>query len=281
MNNYNNFSYSRTYKGPVRLVVLDWSGTVVDYGCLAPAKVFVALFQSRGVPISMEQARAPMGRYKKDHIRAIFEWNAGVRDKWQEKHGREWEESDVESMFTEYKEMQLKVLGDHNDIIPGCIEACKWMRENGIFIGGSTGFFKEAVNAYLKLVEGKGYQPDLMLCSDDVPEGRPAPWMIHENMKKAGVYPASAVVKVDDSLTGIEAGLNAGAWTVGITRAGTLVGKSQAELDSMNPKKIRELISQAKRMLLKEGAHYTIPSIADLPNVIREINAQLAAGVQP
>ena len=34
------FTYNRAYRGPIRLVVLDWAGTTMDFGCMAPAVVF-------------------------------------------------------------------------------------------------------------------------------------------------------------------------------------------------------------------------------------------------
>ena len=42
--------------------------------------------------------------------------------------------------------------------------------------------------------------------------------MIYLNMVRLDVYPAQAVVKVDDTTSGITAGLNAGCWTVGIAK---------------------------------------------------------------
>jgi len=31
------FVYRRSCRGPVKLVILDWAGTTMDYGCYAPA----------------------------------------------------------------------------------------------------------------------------------------------------------------------------------------------------------------------------------------------------
>ena len=56
------------------------------------------------------------------------------------------------------------------------------------------------------------------MTSDLVATGRPTPAMIYQNMVNMDVYPAQAVVKVDDTTSGIVAGLNAGCWTVGIAK---------------------------------------------------------------
>ncbi|MDV7390789.1 hypothetical protein RZS08_05515, partial [Arthrospira platensis SPKY1] len=53
------FSYERAYRGPIQAVILDWAGTMVDFGSCAPAAVFQKVFADQGVPISMAEAREP------------------------------------------------------------------------------------------------------------------------------------------------------------------------------------------------------------------------------
>src|SRR5271169_423099 len=81
------FSYRRVYRGPIEAVLLDWAGTTMDFGCIAPAVVFVEVFKRQGVPIDMAEARLPMGAHKRDHIQRITEID-GVRDRWHKAHGR-------------------------------------------------------------------------------------------------------------------------------------------------------------------------------------------------
>ena len=59
------FSYTRIYRGPIRAVILDGAGTTMDFGCMAPAVVFRQVFEKAGVPISIEEARIPMGRTRR------------------------------------------------------------------------------------------------------------------------------------------------------------------------------------------------------------------------
>ena len=56
----------------VRAVVLDWAGTMVDHGSLAPMGVFVEAFARFGVEITIEEARGPMGMAKRPHIAALM-----------------------------------------------------------------------------------------------------------------------------------------------------------------------------------------------------------------
>ena len=92
------FIYQRRYRGPVKLVILDWAGTTMDYGCYAPAVVFVEVYKRKGVEISMEEAREPMGVHKLVHIRKISQIPS-VDRRWQEVHGGPCTEEDVQRMF--------------------------------------------------------------------------------------------------------------------------------------------------------------------------------------
>src|SRR3954463_1416352 len=115
-----NFLFQRSYRGPLQAILLDWAGTTMDYGCYAPAVVFTEVFKRKGVPISVEEARAPMGAHKKVHIRKISQLDA-VQQRWQAKHGRLPSEEDVEAMFQAFVPLQLDCLADYADLIPGAL----------------------------------------------------------------------------------------------------------------------------------------------------------------
>ena len=46
------FTFQRMYRGPLKAVLLDWAGTTMDYGCFAPAVVFMEVFKRKGVEIT-------------------------------------------------------------------------------------------------------------------------------------------------------------------------------------------------------------------------------------
>ena len=41
----------------IKLVVFDWAGTTIDHGCLAPAGAFVTSFATKGVSVTLAEAR--------------------------------------------------------------------------------------------------------------------------------------------------------------------------------------------------------------------------------
>ena len=111
------YVFKRSYRGPVRLVILDWAGTTVDYGCFAPAVVFIEVYRQRGAEITIEQARRPMGLHKRDHIRAISQMDE-VAAAWEQAYGRPVTEQDVDDMFADFQPLQLQCLADYADLIP-------------------------------------------------------------------------------------------------------------------------------------------------------------------
>ena len=94
------------YQGKLKAVVLDWAGTVVDCGVYAPAVAFAEVFKAEGVPITMEEAREPMGTHKKVHIRKITELEP-VRRRWFERYGACPNEEDVERMYNNFVPLQV------------------------------------------------------------------------------------------------------------------------------------------------------------------------------
>ena len=255
---------------PLRAVILDWAGTAVDYGSCAPVAAVMEAFRSLGVPVSREQARAPMGKAKRDHIRAMLEEQA-VASQWESKHGAGDIETAIDSVYEAFLPIQRQLLADYANLIPGCVESIQYCRDRGMKIGSSTGYTRELMEILMPLAAEQGYEPDAMVCASDMSEGRPAPWMCFENARRLGVYPPEAIVKVDDTIVGIEAGLNAGMWTVGVAASGNLVGLSlqgYSELDSVEQER---LTASARQQLLQSGAHIVIDSIAELPNAIEQI----------
>ncbi|MBX7257699.1 MAG: phosphonoacetaldehyde hydrolase [Candidatus Hydrogenedentes bacterium] len=274
------FVFRRSYRGPVKAVVFDWAGTTVDFGCCAPANVFVDLFNSHGIAVTSEQAREPMGIHKKDHIRILLKMEP-IAAQWEKKTGARPTEKDVESLFAEFVPRQVETIAKHADIIPGALETIAAFRAKGIKIGSTTGYNGEMMAVLTPLAAKAGYTPDTMVSVSDVPEGRPSPWMALEAVKRMNVYPLEACVKVGDTPADIGEGLNAGMWSVGLVDHGNEVGLTAAEFAALSPEDRAAKCAKARQRLVSCGAHFVIDTIAQLPATIDEINCLLARGERP
>ena len=114
------FYFQRQYRGTLKGILLDWAGTTMDYGCYAPATVFVEVYRRKGVPIAVDEARVPMGAHKKVHIRKNSQLPE-VNQRWQAALGRQPNEDDIEGMFHDFTPLQLACLADYVDLIPGSL----------------------------------------------------------------------------------------------------------------------------------------------------------------
>ncbi len=274
------FRFQRRYRGPLKAVVLDWAGTTLDFGSRAPVLAVMEAFRGAEVPVTLEQARGPMGMAKRDHLRVMLEMPE-VAHSWRAVYNRAPSPSDIDRLYTQFLPLQREILATNSQLIPGCVEAVEECRSRGIAIGSSTGYTHELMDVIIPLVRAQGYCPDAIVCASDVSPGRPAPWMCFENARRLGVYPMEAIVKVDDTTVGIEAGLNAGMWTVGIARSGNLVGLSEEELRQLAPPDRALRVEAAAAELYRCGAHFVADTIAELPHVLRRIEEDLRRGLRP
>src|SRR5688572_27703698 len=122
------------YTGPLRAVVFDWAGTVLDYGSRAPVLAVMRTFADHGVPVTSEEARGPMGMAKRDHIVALFEMSR-VRDAWTIVHGKPPGEPDVERLYKSFIETQRGFLVENAELIPGCLSAIAACRDRCLALG--------------------------------------------------------------------------------------------------------------------------------------------------
>ena len=262
-------------------VIFDWAGTVVDFGSFAPTQVLIDVFAQTGVPVSMAEARVPMGLAKWDHIQALGRLPA-VAERWQARFGREMTDADVDTLYEKFMPLQIARVGEYSAPIPGAIEVINRLRTRGLKIGSCTGYPRVVMNQLLPLAAAAGYAPDHTVAADDLPAGgRPGPWMALENVLALAINDVRHCVKVDDTVPGISEGLRAGMWTVGLSASGNQVGLTADQWRVLFPAQQAEYRAPAEAQLYQAGAHYVIDTINDLPAVLDAIETRIANGEHP
>lgn len=263
-------------------VILDWSGTTIDRYAMAPTFAFVEVFKKFGVKITPAEAREPMGLRKDAHIAEILKMPS-VRKKWKEVYGRAPDELNKKDIFEKFLPLQIKCLKNYTELLPGVAKTSQDLQKIGILIGVTTGFSKEMVDILLCHAKEQGFTPDAAVGGDEVLNGtRPYPNMLFKNMDLLGIANPKSVIKVDDTVSGIGEGLNAGCWSVGFSKWSSYVGvdsfehEAQLSFDELEEKR---MVSREK--LLNSGAHYVVDDINSLPNVILDVNRRLINGESP
>lgn len=232
----------------IRAVILDWAGTTVDQGSVAPVRSIQRVFARHGVTVSDAEARRDMGLPKREHLKRILariDANAGKRE--------------LDAYYAEFIPTQLELLREHSQVIPGVVEAVKDIRRRGIRVGSTTGYTPVMLDVLIPCARGQGYEPDCAFTPEQAGGGRPHPYMMYLTAATLQRYPLSAFVKIGDTPADIDEGRNAGAWTVGVSKTG----------------------NSAADELRSAGADFVIDSLADIASTLDEIEALLAAGKRP
>jgi 2-aminoethylphosphonate-pyruvate transaminase/phosphonoacetaldehyde hydrolase len=257
----------------LKLVVFDLAGTTVDFGSLAPLAAFERAFVEHGVKVTHDEIRPFMGLHKREHIVSMLR-TPEIAKRWHGVHGREWTEGDVDALYQSFIPLQLAVLPDYGALVPGLLDVVAALRERGLRTGATTGYFREATNLVLEMAAKQGFVPDSAKGADDVKAGRPAPSMMFRIMEELDVYPPSSVVKVGDTLPDIYEGLNAGAWSIGVTSSSSECGLSEREYRALSEEERHTKLTAVRRKFMEAGAHGVIDTLAELPGLLDQLRGE-------
>ena len=270
------------YQQPSKLqaVVLDWAGTVVDFGSFAPTQIFVEAFGEFGVAVSLEEARGPMGMGKWDHIRTLCNLPQ-IAERYRAVFDRLPTDADVTALYERFMPLQIEKIALHSAVIPGALEAINTLRGQGLKIGSCSGYPAVVMAKVVELARQNGYVADHVVATDEVPNGRPHPAQALANVIALGVSDVAACVKVDDTWPGILEGRSAGMWTVALTCSGNALGLTYEQYKALPAAELALERARITQMFEGSRPHYLIDTIVELPAVIDDINARLARGETP
>lgn len=164
----------------LQAVILDWAGTAVDFGSLAPVAALQRVFDAAGVPVAAAEVREHMGTLKKDQIRSICAGQR-VRSAWAERYGQQPSEDGVERLFADFLPEQSNILAEFSAPIPGVPVTMAAWRAAGLRIGSTTGYTRALLEIVIRAAAAQGYLPDASVTPDEVGGGRPRPFMCYRN----------------------------------------------------------------------------------------------------
>ena len=170
---------------------------------------------------------------------------------------------------------------EHATLIPGAADLAETLRLRGVKIGSCTGYTRQMMTGVLPLAAAQGYSPDAVVCAGETSFGRPSPLMLWRVLTELEAWPAFACVKVDDAPVGVQEGVAAGTWSVGVAASGNGVGLGLQDWLALSETERRSRAQAAAESLWTAGADFVIDTVADLPAILDEIERRLAAGERP
>jgi phosphonoacetaldehyde hydrolase len=261
---------------PVKAVVFDWAGTMIDFGCMAPVQALVEVFAAEGLALSAAEARRDMGKAKLDHLRALLA-DPAVASRWVALKGSPAKDADVQRLYARLEPAMRAAAAGASRLIPGGAETVAELRALGVKIGSGTGYTREMMADILPAAAAQGYAPEVVVCAGETPSGRPAPLMTWKALIALDAWPASACIKVDDAPVGIEEGRLAGCWTVGLSGSGNGVGLDLETYAALDLEERRERLAAAEAPLRAAGADFVIEDVSALMPVVHEIAVKIGA----
>ena len=258
----------------LQCVILDWAGTVVDFGSFAPTRIFVEAFGSIGIDISLDEARGPMGLPKIDHIRTLCS-QPEIRQRFEKKFSRLPNENDIETIYQRFMPLQIAKVSEYSQLIPGSLKTIKILREKNLKIGSTSGYPRVVMDRLIPSAAAEGYSPDCIISSDEVKKGRPGPSQALANVVALGIDHVRACVKVDDTIPGILEGKTAAMWTVGLRFSGNFLGLTYEEFQKLSSNQLEKERQRIDELFSPSEPDFLIDTIEDLPSIIDQINEQI------
>ncbi|NAS20915.1 phosphonatase-like hydrolase [Herbidospora sp. NEAU-GS84] len=188
----------------IELVVLDVAGTTIEeHGSVYDA--LEAAVRAAGATPTTDEVHRWMGAGKREAVAALLG-------------------EPSEAVYQDFRaRLAARYAARPPHPLPGVTEAVTRLREAGVQVALTTGFDREVTTGLLESVGWTGFF-DAVICVDDVPAGRPAPYMIFRAMEATGVTDVHRVLTAGDTVRDLEAGANAGAAIV----VGVLTGAQDA-----------------------------------------------------
>ncbi len=180
----------------IELVIFDMAGTTVrDDGQVPTA--FTAALAEFGVAVGADAIRAIRGASKREAIRALLPAD-GKRDAM------------TAQVYTCFRTHLARQFTDTVQEVTGARGVFSWLRTRGIRVALNTGFDRDTTQMLLAALGWERDVVDAIVCGDEVPHGRPAPYMIFRCMEATATMSVSRVANVGDTALDLRAGDNAG-----------------------------------------------------------------------
>jgi len=193
----------------IDLVIFDLGGTTIEDRGQVP-EAFNTVLRGHGIELTGEAVHALRGASKREAIGRLLEhYSPG---------GAPDIASRTEQIFAEFRRCLAALYAESGiRAIAGAEETFARLRGLGVKVALNTGFDRTITELILHEVGWEKGTADAVVCGDDVPQGRPAPYLIFRAMEATGVVDVHRVANVGDTILDLQAGGNAATgWNIGV-----------------------------------------------------------------
>jgi phosphonatase-like hydrolase len=220
---------------PIKLVVLDIGGTLIgDHGEVPDA--MLGAFSRHGMTVTPQEFSEWRGASKRGMVQHFVEQRGP-------QSGRP---ALIEAIYGDFVSTASKAYANVQPI-PGAEQALKELQAMKLILATTTGFDRMLTTQVLSHLGWQHYFV-ASITSDDVVDGRPAPYMLFRAMEAAHVNETAQVIAVGDTPLDLQAANNGG--------VGAAIGVYSG--------------AATEERLRKERNSGVLPSVAELPGLLRK-----------
>ena len=191
------------------LVIFDMAGTTIEDRGQVP-NAFAATLAANGLSITADEIMRVRGVSKRQAIRNLIPARLG-----EDASARQAMEDRIYHEFR--RELANTYMSAGVKCVDGADATIKRLRTAGGKVALTTGFDRDIATLLLSSIGWTSNMIDVVVCGDDVENGRPAPDMILLAMKLAGVSAPAMVANVGDTTVDLESAARAGVrWNIGV-----------------------------------------------------------------
>lgn len=187
----------------IDLAVFDMAGTTVRDDGQVPA-AFTSALAAHGIEVSVQAIRSLRGASKRQ---AIFDLLPPEGDR----------AARAQTVYATFREHLARRYDAGVHAIPGAAQAFASLRTHGIKVALNTGFDRDTTQMLLTALGWTTDVVDAVVCGDEVPHGRPAPYLIFRCMEALGVLSVGRIAVIGDTTLDLQAANNASArYVIGV-----------------------------------------------------------------
>ncbi len=225
----------------LELMIFDMAGTTIQITDQVP-KAFQTAFKPYNIDLSNKEIRQVRGYSKKEAILRIVK-----------NHLKEISTSDQQKLASEiyltFNDILLSSY-QHTTIQPieGTKDVFQWLKKKKVKIALTTGFNRQIAEFLVDKLHWHKVV-NCMICNDDVPKGRPAPYLIFRAMEKTNTLSVDNTAIVGDTTADLQSAENAGVkWSFGVTTG-----------------------AYSKNLLKKQNCTAILNSIKNIPQMLKKL----------
>ncbi|HEY4063296.1 MAG TPA: HAD family hydrolase [Puia sp.] len=219
----------------IQLVVFDIAGTTVcDKGNVAGS--FISAFRDFGFNMPLPEVKKVMGFRKIDAIAMLLDKFAPEK-----KAG----EMLIDRIHTRFIDTMIAFYRNDEELapLPHAEKVFAALQKKGIKVALNTGFTRSITDAILHRLrwDNRNKNIDRVICSDEVPVGRPSPDMVNALISALDIASPEQVLKVGDTEVDVLEGRGAGC---GIVVSVTTGAYTREQLEEYHPDYIIDDLSE-------------------------------------